>query len=118
MNTEIKIFPKNLESIKLFQQIIQAPDDEKPLVEMNDTTARNMSIICSSIEALATRWRGRNDIRMPGMPTNRQAFWGAFSADHVPEPLPVANEFIESQNGQNKTAIDLGCGNKIGRAHV
>lgn len=106
----IHFVPNNPEAISLFRQIVLEPNDEKPIVEMNDETARDMNIIWASIDALAVRWRGEKDSRVPGMPSNRKEFWGAFAQGHEPQILPVAQEFIDSTSGQGKLAIDLGCG--------
>lgn len=111
MSSLASIVPKTPETAAVFRLMLQAPNDEKPIVEMNDETARNMDVIWSSIEDVATRWRGGKDSCFPGMPMDRKEFWGAFAQDHNARPLPVVEEFIGSSLGKGKTAIDLGCGN-------
>lgn len=106
-----RIYPSDPVAMDAFRRMALAPDDEKPIVEMNDETARNINIIWDSINARAAKWRGGNDIHFPDMPMDRKAFWGAFNAEHTPAPLPVADEFIRASSGAGKVAIDLGCGN-------
>ncbi len=102
--------PKNEETTRIFSQMIKAENDEKPTVEMNEETSRDLSVIWASIEATAARWRGDKEIFFPGMPKDRKAFWGSFATDHHPESLPVVEEFIGESSGDGKVAIDLGCG--------
>ncbi|MES2198694.1 MAG: class I SAM-dependent methyltransferase [Chlamydiota bacterium] len=105
------IYSNTPERTAAFRQMALAPNEDIPIFEMNDTTARDLNVIWSSVEDLATRWRGGRDARIIDKPTNRQEFWGAFAAENVTPHLPVAKEFIEKSTGLDKTAIDLGCGN-------
>ena len=94
-----------------FNNMLQAPNLDIPIVEMNENTAKDIKVIWASVEALAAGWRGNSNIFFPGMPSNRKEFWGAYhKINPNAELLPVAKEFIESTTGQGKTAIDLGCG--------
>jgi len=106
------IVPKNQETINAFHQIQLAPNDETPIVEMNEETSRNIDIIWASIQATFPRWRGNKDSRYPGLPVDRKEFWGFFAKNFNPAPpLPILKDFVGSSCGEGKTAIDLGCGN-------
>lgn len=104
------IFPSTAEVRREFCRRVETADDERPIVEMNDETARNMEVIWKSIDAAALTWLGGQDARVPGKPTDRQEYWG----DHARSiPLAISPEvitFIQSLDGRGKTAIDLGCG--------
>lgn len=86
-----------------------APNDEKPICEMNDTTARSLDVIWATLADVATRWRGNQLCRFPGAPEDRKEFWGQFATQNS-EVLPLAAQFIATSNGQGKLAIDAGCG--------
>jgi len=105
------IYPVNQNTRLEFQQMLQAPNEDKPIVEMNEESSRDMETIWKCIDSLALRWRGGRDCHFPGMPTNRQEFWGEFAGDHEPALMPALEEFIKHSDGKGKIAIDLGCGN-------
>ncbi len=111
MSSSVRVVPNSQEALDAFRQIILAPNEETSIVEMNDETARNIDVIWASVESVAARWRGTQEVHYPGMPMDRKEFWGAFSADHEPGSLPVVEEFVKKSRGEGKTAIDLGCGN-------
>lgn len=100
--------PENREE---FMRIMNAPNQDKPIVEMNETTSKNIEIIWKSIEALAAYWRGNQPIRMLNMHMDRKAFWGLDFAKNDNELLPLAKEYIDNTSGVGKVAIDLGSGN-------
>ncbi|MBF8263026.1 MAG: hypothetical protein HW387_691 [Parachlamydiales bacterium] len=106
-----RIYPKSGEALDTFRKMIYAPNDEQPIVEMNDVTARDMNVIWDSISAIAARWRGKQEMHFPDMPMDRKEFWGFFAADHQPTPLPVVNEFVDGWRTEGGLAIDLGGGN-------
>lgn len=111
MAAQFPIVPETLETLSAFQKILSAPAD-RPIVEMNEETARDMDVIRRSIEALAADWRGKMDCRIPSMPAGRKEFWGRFAAMTVETPLllPELTNFIGDARGDGKIAIDLGCG--------
>ncbi len=111
MSSSLGIVPNNPQTREILRQIALAADDEIPIVAMNDVTARDMSVIQSSLEAVTKRWRGEQNSRIPGHPMDRKEFWGAYAGNHPGTPLPLANDFIDRSNGFEKVAIDLGCGN-------
>jgi SAM-dependent methyltransferase len=87
--------------------MIPTPDTEKPIVEMNDETTKDMKIIWDSIMATSKSWRGAEDIL--GI-IDRQLFWGSFAIWNN-KYQPLVKEFIDTTSGEGKLAIDLGCGN-------
>lgn len=103
--------PKTAENIRIFQEIASAPNEEIPIVEMNEQTSRDLPTIWASVEATANRWRGQREIHFLEMPRDRKEFWSAFAKTHFPKSLPVAEEFIRQSDGKGKLAIDLGAGN-------
>lgn len=114
MNSTMHITPSTLDSLKAFCKMASDQTTiDRPIVEMNDETSRNIEIIWRSITALAPQWRGNRELIMPDEPTNRKEFWGKIAArhPHPPEDLRVAFEFIERASSAGKFAIDLGCGN-------
>lgn len=110
-NPAAAIWPSTPQNIEDFRRRVQAPYDDKPIVLMDDTTARNMDIIWRTFQDLATRWKGHQAMVFPGMPTDRKKFWAFFAQDHRPKPLPMFEEFVAKHEGKGKLAIDLGCGN-------
>lgn len=79
----------NMEAMKAYLQMLLEPCDD--FVEMDDTTARDINVIWASIENLATRWRGSQEINMPPYPRDRKQFWRAFTPDDTSKnsSLPV-----------------------------
>lgn len=108
-----QITPFTQDTLKAFCDRMSISAIDKPIVEMNDQTSRDIEIIWKSIAALASSWRGALDLIMPAQPIDRKEFWGKMAADypHPPEDLVVAFEFIKKANGAGRFAIDLGCGN-------
>lgn len=106
-----RVFPTTPEAQEFFRQMALAPNEETPIVPMNEKTARDIEVIWASIQGAASRWRGKQDVHFPGKPMDRREFWGFFARDHEPRSLPVFEEFIEKSDGRGKTAIDLGSGN-------
>lgn len=109
MNVSVN-YPFNDETLEAYKKMLQAPNEDKPICEMDDETTRDLDIIKASIKSLAVRWRGRQTCRIPGWPTDRRAAWGVFDRFCPCAPLPVIKEFLDSTNLKG-TAIDLGCGN-------
>ena len=106
---DLNIYPKNSETTLAFQRMLFSQDPE-PIVEMNEETARDITIIWDSIIHSAQYWRGEQEIHIPEMPMDRKIFWGTFSQGNL-APLPLADLFIQRVSGNGKVAIDLGCGN-------
>lgn len=108
------IVPENPLTKAIFQLICLAPNDEIPIVEMNDQTARDMDIIWASIDDAAKRWRGEQNARIPLRSMDRKEFWGEVALKQIPYDtppiLPVLQKFITETSGEGKLAIDLGCG--------
>lgn len=114
MNSTMRITPSTQDTLKAFcKMILDRTTIDKPFVEMNEETSRNIEIIWKSIAALAPQWRGNRELIIPDAPTNRKEFWGKIAAchPHPPKDLRVAFEFIEQASSAGKFAIDLGCGN-------
>lgn len=109
MNFSFSILPKTEETLYQFRQMVLAPDQDVPSIQMNDETARDLTIIWNSIERCS--WRGHRDAQIIEMPVKRQEYWGAFASDHDPMPLPMVEDFLNTTSGEGKLAIDLGCGN-------
>ncbi len=119
MNVQFPLVPKNPETMNMIHEILSAPVDN-PIVEMNDQTARDMEIISQSMADIATRWRGRMDCRLPGMPINKKDYWGIFANDGKGnhQLLPAVKDFIKNTLGCGKVAIDLGCGDSPAAAFL
>ncbi len=107
MSAPIRMVPKTPETIAALTQIIHMPLD-KPIVAMDEKSARDMPTIWASIRAAT--WLGKNDACYPTMPADRKEFWGAFAAQNAHMNLPVAETFIKESTGKEKVAVDLGCG--------
>jgi SAM-dependent methyltransferase len=96
-----------------FQRIINT-SPEIPIFTMDDRTARDINVIWTSVEKEARYWLGGQNSCVPNMPVDRQEFWGDFARKYESQLLPVLKEFLEKlPQGENKTAIDLGCGNSL-----
>ncbi|MDF2577304.1 MAG: hypothetical protein K0S74_788 [Chlamydiales bacterium] len=111
MNFSSRIVPNSQEAKIIFTTIVNSPNEDIPIVEMNDTTARDMDVIWNSIEDIAKRWRGNSKCHIPTMPEDRKEFWGMFAQKNVPNLPHIVRNFVGSIDGKGKTAIDLGCGN-------
>lgn len=103
-------FVKFPPGVSQFFSILEAPFEEKPIVEMNDETTQDMNIIAKSIQAAAAGWRGNQDIHYINSLVDRKKFWGNM-ASHSPSPLlPVFKREYSHQTAKGRVAIDLGCG--------
>jgi copper(I)-binding protein len=56
MNFSSRIVPNSQEAKIIFTTIVNSPNEDIPIVEMNNTTARDMDVIWNSIEDIAKRW--------------------------------------------------------------
>jgi SAM-dependent methyltransferase len=93
-----------------FRQMIEAPSDEIPIVEMNEVSSRDIDVIWKSIESAVARWRGGRDACIPGMPMDRKELWGTFASMREANSQ-IIEEFIGTLRGEGQVAMDLGCGN-------
>lgn len=110
MSYPLRIHPENQQTVEAFVKMLDETPEDRPKVEMNDESARNIEIIWESIKDLAAGWRGNKDMHVPKDPIDRKEYWGVFARENR-EILPVLKEFIEKTDGKGKLAIDLGCGN-------
>ena len=113
MSASSRIVPDNESTKNILRQIALAPSNEKPICEMNDTTARDLDVIWRSLADVATRWRGKEPMRIPGKLADRKEFWGAFAVTNAHSILPVFRDYIvgDGKNGKGKLAYEIGCGN-------
>ena len=103
--------PQNQATLAVYQQILNAPNDELPITEMNDQTTRTASVIWASIADVATRWRGNEKCRIPGQLSDREENWGLRAVSGVSQEQPVVREYLKGKSGKGLVAFDLGCGN-------
>lgn len=108
-----RIYPSSIKNILAFNDMLNRPDPDRPIIEMNDDTARNREIIRASIIALKSTWRGGQEAHIPDEFMDRRSYWGAYAREHAAISLPVFEEFLNSEtgDGSGKTALDLGAGN-------